>query len=232
MHTTPRLLLIRPEPQARALLEACEAALGRRVPAVIAPIMEIRAAPADFDPAAYAGFILTSANGARMAPDLAGLPVYCVGRQTAAAVDGPVAWVAADSRALVTRLLAERPAAPLLWLRGEHASGDISARLSRQGLQTDQVVIYHQRPLPPTPALLSALHGEGARVLPLYSPRSARLLGGHVERPGAGLRVIAISAAVAEAWQQQTGQESEVCTRPDGAEMTRRIIAALAGGSA
>jgi len=234
MHTTPLLLLIRPEAQSKRLIRACEAALGGPVPAVISPIMEISPVPAHYDPAGAAGIIVTSANAVRMAQGLAGRRVYCVGQRTAEAAraaGAQVAWVAPDSATLIARLTQEgKP--PLLWLRGRHAAGDVARQLTARGLTTEEAVIYDQQARTPDPALLAALEGEPPAILPLYSPRSATLIGAHVETPGPGLHVIAISPAVADAWHQATGGNSEVCDRPEGQEMFARLIARLRHGGA
>ncbi len=224
------LLLTRPRPASERLLRALEAALGAPVPAILSPAMEIVATGPAPDLAGAAALIFTSANGARHAGGLGGRGAYVVGARTAEAVraaGGEVLHQAPDSDALLGHLISRRPDGPLLWLRGRHARGDIASRLAAAGIPATEAVIYDQRALALSPEMLAALQGERRAILPLYSPRSAVLVGGSVARPGSGLRTIALSPAVARAWRQAGGGESEVCTRPVGDEMQRRILAAL-----
>ena len=230
MRPVPTLALIRPEARSRAVLARVEAGLGRAVPAIIAPVMAVVPVAAPYDPAGFAGLILTSAQAAEFARGLEGRPVWCVGARTAKAAQARgavVQAVAPDAEALVAELAAHPPEGPLLWLRGVHVAGDLAARLREVGIATKAVVIYDQPAIAPTPALLAALQGEAPVILPLYSPRSATLIGQALGRPGAGLTAIALSPRIADAWKQTTGSDCGVCDRPDGAEMTRRIIAAL-----
>ncbi len=235
MRETPLLALTRPRPRAEALLARIETRLGRRVPALIAPLLEVQPLAADYTPRAFDGLILTSAHGAQLARDIAGLPVWCVGRATARAArvrGARVRAVAADADGLLAQLAGREFGRGLLWLRGVHVAGDIAARLGATGIRVRAVTIYDQPARPPDPALTRALEGTAPVVLPLYSPRSARLAGQALRRAGPGLRVIALSPAVAGAWQAAAGAPARICARPDGEEMLRRIIAALGQGSA
>ena len=143
-----------------------------------------------------------------------------------------MAFVAADAADLLLYFETHRPCVPLLWLRGRHVASDLATQLGAQGIEVTQAVVYDQVAHPPDPALVRLAQGEARAILPLYSPRSAALVGAAIERVGPGLHVIAISPAVAAAWQGETGATSEVCQSPKGAEMERRIIAALRQGSA
>lgn len=201
MSDRARLLLTRPLAAASRFLAACEAARGAPLPAVLSPILAIRplAVALTRRPAAV---ILTSENGAARAGELglADLPAWCVGPRTAAVAtaQGLRALVAGpDAEALLDALVAARPAGPLLHLRGEHARGDLAARLSEVGLEVQEAVAYRQEALPPRPEARAALDGRDPLVVPLFSPRSATLLAGWA--PRAPLRVVAMSGAVARA---------------------------------
>ncbi len=235
MHEPATLLLIRPRAASERLLQACQQALEAEIKAIVSPILRIEPIAANKDPADYPALIISSANGARHAGALGGRLAYVVGKRTAQAVEragGRVEHVAPDSAALVQYLLEKRPPEPLLWLRGRHVAGDIAGQLRAQGIHTDAAMVYDQVPLAPSAALLEAAKGERPAILPLYSPRSATLIGAAVEAVGPALHVISISPAVARVWQGETGAKSEVCTSPTGAEMERRIIAALRQGGA
>jgi uroporphyrinogen-III synthase len=224
-----RLLLTRPLPAARRFLSALEAAHGGPVPAIISPVLEIRPVPVVL-PRRPAALILTSENGAARLGELGlgGLPAWCVGPRTAAVARDQGAQVIEarpDAEGLLTALLGTRPSGPLLHLRGEHARGDLAARLRAAGLPAEEAVAYRQEALPPTPEAQAALAGPGPLVVPLFSPRSAMLLGGWNLR--APLRVVALSDAVAGAAAPLGPVRLLVAAAPDGAAMVELTLQAL-----
>lgn len=219
------LILTRPEAQSKALWQA----LGKPEPVLIAPLIEIVPLAAEA-PGAGEGVILTSANGARLAPGLGGRPAWCVGARTAAearARGADIRLIAPDAKALVAALLAGSPELPLVHLAGRHRRGDIVERLGRAGLEARLAEIYDQRALPVSDELRALATGEEPALIPLYSPRSALILGEQAGPPGPLVEVLALSPAVADAWRSATGTEAMVCARPEGAEMQREIAAAL-----
>lgn len=218
----PTLVLTRPDPQARALV----AELGVDVPVVIAPVLEI--APADPPPdlGPYRGVILTSVNGVAHAPDLTGKRVYCVGERTAQAArakGGDVRLVTPDAARFLRQIEAN---GPLVHLHGRHRAGTIAEDLTSAGLETHSVTVYEQNARPLTEDAKALIEGASPVVLPLYSPRTARLVGAGVVRVGPRVRVIAISPAAAESWTAETGHIPEVCAEPDGDTMRKQIRAA------
>ncbi len=234
MDVPPILLLIRPERQSKQLLSECEAALGSPIETIISPIIQIAAADQKIDISPYRGVIVTSVNAVRHSTGLAGKRLYCVGKRTGIAAlkaDSQVVCIEPDSKSLIARMLAERPTGPLIFLRGEHVTTNIAKDLTFAGLETDSAVVYSQKALSVKPVMQQAIKGAVRAVLPLYSPRSAYLLGKKVERRGAGLHVIAISDAVAKIWEQEAGGDCEVCHAPDAVEMIGRIVAGLRADS-
>lgn len=223
------LLLTRPKAQSLRVLRDVEAAMGAEVAHLIAPIMTIVPRDAGVRIADYAGVILTSVNGVAAAPDLTGRVVHCVGERTAEAArdrGAEVRVVAMDAARLIERLLEAGVAGPLLHLRGEHARGDVARTLSSTGVETHEAVIYAQEAEALTPDTVRLIEGEGALVLPLYSPRSAELVG-QAARPGSRVHAIALSQAVADAFAAKTGLAAEICAEPTGGEVIARIAAAL-----
>lgn len=219
---TPTLLLTRPEAQARALV----AELGLDVPVVIAPVMTI--GPADPPPklSRYRGVILTSVNGVAYAPDLTGLRVYCVGKRTADAArdkGGDVRLVTPDAARFIEAIEAE---GPLIHLHGRHRAGTVAEDLTSAGLETHSVTVYEQNARPLNDQAKALIEGSAPVVLPLYSPRTASLVGAGVETVGPRVHVIAISPAAARNWTAATGHVPEVCADPDGETMRERIRAA------
>lgn len=220
---TTTLVLTRPEAQSREIA----AALGKSVPVIISPVMQIVAAGRVPEIADYAGVVLTSANALAHAPDLRGKPAYCVGERTAQAArkaGAEIRLVARDADDLVARF--EGPG-PLLHLRGEHVRGHIAERLRSAGIETDSMVVYRQESLPLTPEAKAVIEGPNPVVLALYSPRSASLVGERIGRPGPALHTIAMSEAVARAWHAQTGGEAEVVPVPTGDAMLTAMRSAL-----
>lgn len=183
MDARPILLLTRPRAQSERFAAGLAGPLAA-LPRVIAPLIEIVPQPLALDPTPYATLIFTSENGVAAFVAASGLrerPAWCVGPRTAAAAaDEGFAVQAATAaggtaEALIGCLRAARPATPLLHLRGAHAVTDLAGRLTAQGLDCDEAVIYAQEELPPSEGALAVLAGSAPVVLPLFSPRSARL---------------------------------------------------------
>jgi uroporphyrinogen-III synthase len=93
------------------------------------------------------------------------------------------------------------------------------------GCEDRQVYSQIARPLSDDARI--ALEGEDPAVLPLFSPRSARLIGGGIAKPGSRLHVIGMSDAIATAWHDATGTPAKVAHAPTGDAMVRAIVAAL-----
>lgn len=220
---TPTLVLTRPEAQSRDIA----ARLGAGLRVIISPVMRIAASGECPNVSPFAGVVLTSANAVPFSPDLRGKPVWCVGEKTAdaaRAAGAVVRLVARDADDLVAQVQAE---GPILHLRGEHARGRIAERLTSAGIETEEAVVYRQEALPLSDEALAVIAGDGPVVLPVYSPRSAKLVGRQIGRLGARVAVIAISAAAAEAWLAETGVPAQVVPEPNGRAMLSAIRAAL-----
>ncbi|MBV7410959.1 uroporphyrinogen-III synthase [Maritimibacter sp. DP1N21-5] len=225
MTKAPTLVLTRPAAQSAQVADR----VSRLLPAariLTSPVLEIMATGAPVDLSAYRGVILTSQNAAPFLPSLAGVPAYVVGARTAAGCGADVRLIAKDADDLVSRLDAE---GPLLHPHGAVTVGDIAKRLSSAGIETHDAVVYDQRALDLSAHTVETLMGDEPAVLPLWSPRSATLVGTQVPALGLSVQVIALSPAVARAWLEATGRDCEVCARPDGDEMFARIVAALSG---
>ena len=228
----PILVVTRPEHAARRFADAVLSAVDAQV--VISPRMRIEVLEAQLPP--HMAVILTSENGAAQAKRLgvaAGTVAYCIGNRTAqAARSAGLEPVSADgdADALVALLTEIRPQGTLCHIRGEHARGDICARLNALGITCSEVIAYAQTAADPTPQAIAALTGTEPVVLPLFSPRSALL----IPLATAPLHIIAISAAVAEHCAALGADTITVADRPDGDAMvlaTCRRISAINGGA-
>jgi uroporphyrinogen-III synthase len=147
-----KLLVTRPEADA----ERTAAVLHERGhEIVVAPLLRIEAMPdADLGDGRWAALVLTSANAvpalerhARRA-ELTALPVFAVGRRTAAAAkaigcaDVIVAGGDLQDLAWQIREQGRGSADPLLYLAGEDRSGDLAAMLAGAGIGVRTVAVY------------------------------------------------------------------------------------------
>lgn len=222
----PVVLITRPEAAARRFAAQVEA-LGLRH--VIAPLLRI--APVSHDAQAVRearGLVFTSENGVRFAGQGNGRPAWCVGPRTAEAAraagydvtEGP-----GDAAGLI----------PLIgdlgrgWLHPHGAH--VAARLPVPG-----VVVYDQLPLPLSPEAGVLLQGASPVILPIFSPRSARLAAGAVEAArgpaGAPIWTVPISAAAEAEWRAAwRGAEvrATIADRPDAQGILCAIRTMLEG---
>ncbi|HET9067335.1 MAG TPA: uroporphyrinogen-III synthase [Amaricoccus sp.] len=183
--TEPRtILLTRPGPQSLAFAAVLEAELPGRFRPVVSPLLEIAPVPAPLDLGGLQGLLFTSANGVeqftRREPDRS-LTAWCVGEMTAAAArqagfaarsaDGAVGDLAALAAA------GHRPGAgAFLHVRGVHAAGDLVGMLAAAGVPARAAAIYDQVRRPLDAEARGLLAAGRIDVLPLFSPRTARLL--------------------------------------------------------
>ena len=177
-----RLLVTRPEPDAARTATALRAC-GHSV--VIAPLLRIEPlAAAAIGTGPWAAVLVTSANiahaiaGHARRVDLTHLPVFAVGERSANAMRtlGCAQVISAGGNAGdLARIVAAHlnPPARLLYLAGEHRSGDLGGELRTKGFAVETAAIYRAVAadiLPPEAA--AALAGGLDGVLH-FSRRSA-----------------------------------------------------------
>lgn len=228
---TVTVLITRPRPAADGFAIRVRDRLGPDVAIEVSPLMRIEPV-CDTLPSldGVGALAVTSAHAIPVVaatPGAAVLPCYCVGTATAwAARDAGLAPIDAGGTAgtLAQRILADAPPGKVLYPRGEHVASDLAQTLSRAGLETHDIIVYRQTALPLTMAARSLLAAESPVILPLFSPRSARLPFETVT-PRAPIFVAAMSARVAAAVPQAT--HIRIAETPD-AEAMLDCIAALA----
>ena len=228
MSKFPTLVMTRPKQAAHRLLTQVETALGRDVPHVISPILQIQPVGTWPELTGDIEVILTSEHAVQ--GELSGIHAHCVGSRTAEAAKAQGAQVqtnAVNAEALLQDLVT-RPA-NYVHLCGSHKAVDISSRLTAAGLSCRDHQVYAQVAQPLTDAARAALEGEDPALLPLFSPRSARLVGEAIAKPGPHLHVIGMSEAVAAEWRATTGKTAEFVDTPNGDAMVSGIVAALGG---
>jgi uroporphyrinogen-III synthase len=224
----PRILLTRPAAQSQRFARDLRAAVPFALQIIISPLMTPVLLPDAVPSAPVAALIFTSETGvqayaaqsARIAP-----LAYCVGDRTAdaaRAVGLQVISAYGDAEALIALIKAQAPTGPLLHLRGRDARGDVAPRLTAAGLQTDVAIVYDQQHRPLTPAALRILRGTAPAIVPLFSPRSARLFAIAVE-PKAPLRIVAMSRAVADAIHPALGAPVIIAMQPTAEAMIAAV---------
>lgn len=223
-----RLLLItRPPEGAERLLELMRADLGQVPPHVVSPLLRIVPVPLECE--AAGDVVLSSIYGAARAAELGFSGVaWCVGDTTAEAARklGFTAHSAeGDARDLLALIRRHAPHGRLSHVRGTHSRGRIAATLSDEGIACADLIAYDQQALPLTDAARAALSGEQRLVIPLFSPRSARLFSEQVAKMPAKADYIAISAAAAAFLPDHT----RIAARPDMASMLAEILRAWRG---
>ena len=188
-----RVLVTRPQPDAQATAARLREA-GHD--ALVDPMLTVEALPeAALPEGAFDAVTLTSVNGARALaaraelPALAGLPLYAVGRRTAAAA--PAAFsevhVAGGDGAALGVLLRERLASGsrLLYVAGEERAVDLPAVLADDGISTELFVIYRTVPAAAlAPATVEAVQAGRIDAAFHFSPRTAATLAGRAEAAG------------------------------------------------
>lgn len=228
----PHIIITRPARQAQAFADALTDAHGAALPILIAPLMDI----VPVDPADPLGspdhIIFTSVNAVDQAVGLkipAGVDAWCVGDQTSAAARNlgfRVHNAEGDAAALVAMIRHAQPSGKILHLCGRHVTGRVVETLQQAGLDASSRVVYDQVEVSPSAALEAALASETPVVVPLFSPRSARLLG-RIPLISAAVTIVAISDKVAKT--QAYGSASDVLTAkfPDKKHMISATLQAF-----
>lgn len=209
-HATPTLLLTRPLPDSRRF-----AALLPEMTMVISPVLRIL--PVAHDAARLAAaeaLVFTSGHAVTAAGPGRGRTAFCVGPRSSGlariagfrVVEGP-----GDAAGLEPLILASG-------LRPLHPHGRHIAR----PLPVEGMVVYDQQALPLDGAARRLLARAGPVVLPLFSPRSARLLSAETSGAVAPLWLAAISDAALAEWSGSTTRQA-VAEAPNAASLAEAI---------
>lgn len=206
----PVLLLTRPPADSQRF-----AAMLPDWRAVISPLLRIVAV--DHEGAGLRdapGLVFTSAHAVPAAGPGRGRLALCVGGHTAQAARAAGFDVRTGNGFAEGLLpLIENAPVPLMHPHGRH----MARRLPVPG-----VVVYDQQAVPLTDAAQALLAGEGPVVLPLFSPRSARLAADAARGARAPLWPVAISDAAWAAWDGPAAGHA-VAVRPDAPSMVAAI---------
>ena len=210
-----RVLVTRPEPDARGEADKLRA---RGYEPVLAPLLEIeflKGVPLDLDGAQ--AVVITSRNALRALADhpqrkeVAALPLFAVGEATAWAgrqfgfsevTIGPGTGAGLPP---IIRREVHPEKGPLVHIGAEKVAFDLQGALEEDGFELRRVVLYRSHPVETLPGAVIAdlASGEISRVL-LLSPRTARTFARLAQRHGVvtetkGLVCYCLSKAIAEA---------------------------------
>lgn len=214
------ILVTRPAPSGSDFARDLRARLGVRAEVVVAPLMRIEGVGSLPDLDDVGALVFTSRNGvAAYAARTArrDIPAVCVGDATARAAReaGMAAVSAAGAAADLLALITARGAAGrYLHVRGDHAAADVAGHLRAAGIEADEAVLYRQVACPLPARAGALLAGHAPVIVPLFSPRSARIFLG-AGPFAAPLRVVAMSENVARELLDAPIAELRVAARPD-----------------
>lgn len=232
----PTILLTRPLAQSQRFSAELRAELGP-LEVVISPLMRTEFLDPPISPRGFSAVIFASETAVAAALSLnhaPGLPhrAFCVGDRTAAAARaaGFQATVAdGDAKSLITMILASGNPPPLLLLRGEDSTGQIAGSLNSAGLETVSAIVYRQSACHLTELAAQRLLSPEPIVLPLFSPRSARLLIDECARIGARspMQIAALSDTVADAARSLAPIGLQIADRKDSPAMVQAVAKLL-----
>lgn len=198
----PILILTRPAEGATRFAAQVAARFGDQMTVIQSPMQKI--VWRDVAPrAGFGGYIFTSQSGVLgwVRDDNAQRGfAYCVGERTTALANAQgfqAINAGADVSALIARVIAEKPAGPLLHVRGQFTQGELATQLYSAGIETEEAIVYDQQPVEMTDEAHAALSGNVPVIAPLFSPRSAALFSAALPA-GAQPWVAVISANAAE----------------------------------
>lgn len=237
MQTIPaQLIITRPIETGAAFAKKVQKACGYDVPNILSPGLAVVPVKARL-PKSFDHVIFTSANGVAQARRLGitrSVKAWCVGSRTADAARAlgfETIVGGGDVAQLFETLVEARPKGKIVHLAGQHTRGDIAGKLSAAGLDCQEITVYDQQVLPPTPELLSAMSGDKPVVIPLFSARSGLILSQMEWRAPA--HVIAISPFVADIALEWGADTLSTAERPDEFAMitaTCRVLDQLKDG--
>lgn len=170
-----RVVVTRPQADAERTAQALEA---RGHDVLLVPLMRVEPLAADLS-GAWAGVIVTSGNalaGIEGRPEsLKALPLFAVGRRSAAAAQGFASVHSADGdvRDLVALIAREHRGGTLLYLAGEERAADLVGELARIGVRAEMRVVYRAVSAPFPSILVAALEAGDVDAVLHYSRRSA-----------------------------------------------------------
>lgn len=208
------LLMTRPRPEAESFV--AELANAGMTPEVcFSPLLSIAPTGNPVTLCNHDAVIFTSQHAVAFVPNGQGQPAFCVGDTTAVhakamGFEAISANGAADQ--LIKLISTTQIGKNLLHIRGAHTRGQVAQRLTALGFQCSEVIVYDQCESALTSEARALLSGGNPVILPLFSPRTAEILGKQVHLQK-NHHVIAMSENVARGLNQDGGQDGgNVCS--------------------
>lgn len=198
-HSTPLIVITRPQPQADRFADAVRDAYASLVDILVAPVMRIDVLPAQVDPSH--NVILSSANAvAALGQAGQGRVAYCVGGRTAAAAKeaGFATRVANGSAGSLIDLVRKgEHKAPLVHVRGEHSRGNIAETLLCAGVDVREQIVYRQAEVALEKNAILRISRAERVLFPIFSPRTAAILSQQLSKIDLNPAVVALSDEIA-----------------------------------
>lgn len=224
----PTLLLTRPQKDAQAFAQEV---LSHQPAAqiLISPVLTITPIGTLPDLSAYAAVVFTSRHAvacfahARIPKKMT---CFAVGEATAEAAKKLGFLVISSAGAaqdLILLVQKTGAAGPLIHPHGQHARGQIAAILTKKGIPCAECVIYDQIETPLSVQARALLTQPQALLVPVFSPRSARLLQRYGPLPN-GSEIIAISQTVAACFSTQPHIKTTVACHPNRGAMLKAVL--------
>ena len=230
------VLLTRPQSEGEGFAKALLERFGSRVRPVLAPLIAPRFLSPDVPSLDFTAVVFTSAQAVKAARRLqVPLPklAYCVGRKTAAeatAAGFKTRSANGDVSDLLAMILFDKCKGPILYLRGVDTVGDLEKRLTDQDIATASLHVYIQEPQVFSPEAIQLLRVPDLMIVPLFSPRTARLFRHQLPTDAqAPLHVAAMSAAVAQALDGLSLAALVTARQPDAPGMLDAVETLLTG---
>ncbi|MBN2631171.1 MAG: uroporphyrinogen-III synthase [Rhodobacteraceae bacterium] len=216
------VLITRPEPQASRFRQTLLDRYGDKVDPILSPLLCPVVMPTQVECGAFSSVVFTSETGVKAARTLGlSLPrrAYCVGNRTAEVARelGFESISANGASGDLAQMLANHPEdSPFLHLHGRESVGDVAQALADRGVKAESRVIYAQEPIPFNETVKFTLQSVGPVIVPLFSPRSARLFGAAcaVLTLRATLYLVVLSPAVTQAVADMKVQQVKVAAAP------------------
>ena len=143
---------------------------------------------------------------------------YAVGDATAEAAEAQgmrAISAGGDAEALLARIAAEGVHGPFVHLRGAHVAADIAGALRAAGHLARDAVVYDQVEAALSAGAQALLQGAQPVILPLMSPRSARIFLAQAEGVSAPLLIAAISRNAADTLPEDVAACVRIAEMPD-----------------
>jgi len=223
------LLITRPAPKAHGFAQRVAGDLPAGAQTIVSPVLRIVPVDGRVDLNGVSGLVISASSALPFVPaDAVGrqFSAYCVGRnttQTARDAGLKAQFCGETAQDLINTILQDSPGGRLLHLRGTHARGDIANSLTNGGQPCGEAIVYDQIPQELSHVAHQALVGPHPVVVPVFSPRSAAVLGQQAIDARAPIVLVALSPAVAEAWSGPVPAETLCAARPDAASMQTAV---------